>query len=115
MSEKRKFPRVTKILPIKLSNPDCDILTETKNISANGAYCSVSKNLPLMTKLEIVILLNLKKNKAKTIKKINCSGVVVRNESTNDKGKYPFRAAIYFTDLKAQDKKMLHTYVNSLL
>jgi len=117
MEDKRKFPRANKILPIKLSDAGYDILTETRNISASGAYCSVNKPLEPMTKLNVVLLIPVKKNKNKIIKKINCHGVVVRLEDDNDSNndKYSYRIAIYFSGLKDTDRKVLHTCINSHL
>ena len=111
MKEKRKAPRVKKALPLKLSDSGFDILTETTNISSSGAYCSVSKPLELMTKLNLVLLVPVGKNRSRTIEKINCSGVVVRREEVTDNGKYPYRIAICFSDLTERDKKKLHSYV----
>lgn len=115
MNERRKSPRVNKILPVKLSDADFDILTETKNISASGAYCSVNRPLEPMTKLKAVLLITQRKNKLKTVEKICCSAVVVRTEHSNDDPQYPYRIGIYFTNLKERDKKTLRAYVNSLL
>lgn len=115
MKEKREFPRVDKILPIKLSDKEFDILTETKNISANGAYFPTSKALEIMAKFNVVLLIPFKKNKNKTIKKISCCGTVVRCEYANDNTKYPYRTGIYFKDLKDCDKKTLRSYINSFL
>ena len=115
MKERRQSPRVSKILPIKLSDSEFDILTETRNVSSSGAYCSVNKPLDLMTKLGVVILLPIQKNKSKTIKKINCCGVVVRLEQDGDSQKHPYRVAIFFSDLKEQDRKILRFYIDSHL
>ena len=116
MNERRKAPRVNKALPLKLCHADYDILTETRNISASGAYFPSSKPLELMAKLNVVLLIPLKKSRSKVIKKINCCGVVVRHERTSEgNGKFPYRVAMYFSDLKDQDKKTLCAYVNSVL
>lgn len=115
MNERRKSPRVDKILPIKLSGSEFDVLTETNNISVSGAYFSLGNPLELMTKLNVVLLIPIKKNKAKIIKKINCTGVIVRCEITDIDAKRPYRAAIYFNALRDHDKKVLHSYINSLL
>jgi len=116
MKERRNAPRVNKALPLKLCHSDYDILTETKNISASGAYFPSTKPLDLMTKLNVVLLIPLRKSRAKIIRKINCCGVVVRQERTGDNnGKFAYRVAMYFSDLKDQDKKILHSYVNAVL
>ena len=114
MKERRNSPRLKKNLPIKLSDSEFDVLTETKNISASGAYCPVSKPLAVMTKLNVVLLIPLKKNRGKVIRKINCGGVVVRQEHVKDNGKYAYRVGIYFSDLKENDRKTLSSYIDSL-
>lgn len=115
MKERRKSPRINKALSIKLSDSESGILTETKNISATGAYCPVSKPLKLMTKLRLVLLVPIKKNRTKTIKKIECEGIVVRLETIEDKSKYPYRVGIFFNQVNDHDKKSLRSYIQSLL
>lgn len=115
MNEKRQSPRVNRTLPVKLSDPGFDILTETKNISDSGAYCAVNQHIAPMTKLNLILLLPFKKGKTKEIKKVNCSGVVVRCERVTDENEYPYRIGVYFNGLKDQDKKLLRCYVTSAL
>ena len=115
MDERRKCPRVEKILPIKLSVSEFDILTETNNISVSGAYFSLEKPLELMTKLNVVLLIPIRKNKTKVIEKISCTGIVVRCEIADIDAKRSYRAAMYFSNLKERDKKILHLYIHSLL
>lgn len=115
MMERRKYPRIERTLSIKLSDREFDILTETKNISANGAYCSVNKPLDLMTKLNVILLIPIKKSNNRTIKKIACCGVVVRCEYVTENGKYPYRIAIFFNDLKDSERKALRSYIDTVL
>jgi len=115
MKEKRQCPRVEKILPIKLSVSDFDILTETNNISASGAYFPVDRPLELMAKLNVVLLIPIKKNRGKTIEKISCGGVIVRCEIAGENTKHPYRAAMYFSDLSDRDRKILRIFVNPFL
>jgi c-di-GMP-binding flagellar brake protein YcgR len=113
MTERRRDLRIHGILPLKLSHSECDILTETKNISVSGAYCSVDKPLEVMTKVNIVLLLPFKKNKTKTVKKVNCKGVVVRKDYVKSDSKHPYHVGIYFNDISERDKKTLQAYINS--
>lgn len=112
MNDKRKYPRINKSLPVKLSHSESDILTQTKNISANGVFCSVDQPVELMTKLKIVILLPFSQNHKKVIKKINCEGIVVRQEYIKDNGRHSYSLGIYFNDIKDKDKKLLLSYTN---
>ena len=115
MNERRKDPPIDKIISVKLSDTEFDILTETKNISASGAYCPVSKPLAPMTKLRLVLLLPVKKIRSTQIKKINCEGVVVRLDNVSDNGKYPYRAGIFFSTISEPDKKLLRSHIQSSL
>ena len=115
MVERRQYPRVQKSLPLKLSDAEFDVLTETKNISGNGVYCAIDKSLPVMTKLAIVLLVPVKKNRQKGIRKITCQGVVVRKEYVKDDGKHSYHVGIYFNDIKEKDRKVLLSYIKNHL
>jgi hypothetical protein len=116
MDERRKSPRIDKTLPLKLCHSEYDILTETKNISSSGVYFHCTRPLDLMTKLNVVLLIPLKKAKTKVIKRINCCGIVVRrDQGPGENTKFPYRVAMYFSDLKEPDKKILASYVNTVL
>lgn len=115
-TDRRKYPRLEKNFSLKLRQaPEKDfaISTETKNISANGAYCAVSQPIEPMTKLMLTLLLPLKKTKVKRIKKINCQGVVVRQGKNSGNKKYPYWIGIFFHEIDNQDRKFLQSYVNS--
>lgn len=113
--ERRKYPRVEKSLPLKISREDLDIITETKNISCSGAYCQIDKYLPLMSKVEIVLLLPIESHNKKIItKKIKCIGVVVRSEPVILKGvdSAYHNVAIFFTELNKADRNTIAQYIN---
>ena len=111
--ERRRFPRLESELPIKIQDDSYNIITETKNISANGAFCKIRQNIDLMTKLDIVLLVPFIKNTHRLVKKIRCRGVVVRREfdSTNN----IYSIGIFFNEIKETDRKKLIAYVNSKL
>jgi hypothetical protein len=115
MIERRQYPRVLKAIPLKLSDAEFDVLTETKNISGSGVYCSIDKSLPVMSKLAIVLLVPIHKNKQKVIKKITCQGIVVRKEYVKDNGKHSYHVGIFFNDITDKDRKILVSYINSSL
>jgi len=114
MQERRKYQRIEGTLPLKLSDPEFDVVTETKNISGSGVYCSVNTPLEPMTKVKIVILLPLKAKGRKSVKKITCGGVVVRKEYVKNNGKHLYYVGIYFNDIKEADRKQLVAYIDSL-
>ncbi|MFC1514353.1 PilZ domain-containing protein [Candidatus Omnitrophota bacterium] len=109
INEKRQHPRLEKTLPLKLSSRHADIVTQTKNLSCNGAYCTVNKNLPLMTKLKITLLLPEKEKSSKEkSKRVTCVGVVVRSELIRQDR---YDVAIFFEQIREKEKVKLEEYV----
>jgi hypothetical protein len=116
MKEKRLHPRVSGALPIKISSDsNIDLVTETHNISASGVFCAVESPIDEMTKINIVLLVPVRKNTVKSVKKINCKGVVVRNTHVPDNGKNPYWVGIFFNDIKDKDRKIIHDYISNTL
>ena len=114
-TEKRAHPRINLNLPIKLSDSgaDFDIVTETGNISASGAYCAVNKEILPMTKLKIILLIPVKKSNRKTLSKIECRGIVVHSTPSQSSTKYTYNIGIFFNDIDEKDRKTILLYVTS--
>ena len=113
MREKRRYHRVKKALPLKISHSEFDVVTETRDISGNGAYCSVNKPIAVMTKLRIVILIPVKKAELTSVKKVVCQGVVVRETVVEGDKKHPYHIGIFFNEISESDRKALTSYINS--
>ncbi len=113
VQERRRHPRLINNVPLKLSSENADVVTETKNLSCNGAYCRINKYLEPMTKLKIQLLLPFKSKAKVTTKKVSCQGVIVRSESIP--GAQYFDIAIYFNDIQQKDLNCLNDYINTLL
>jgi hypothetical protein len=108
--ERRRHPRVAKELALKIKTDKYDLVTRTQNLSCIGAYCSVNKYIPALTKLSIMLLLPTKgKN---THSKVQCKGVVVRTEDNPPSG---FNVAIYFNDINQHEKEKISKYINQYL
>ena len=114
MIERRKNIRAKKNIPLKLADPAFDIITETVDISSSGAYCRVTRNLPPMSKIEVVLLVPGKDHENPT-RKIKCKGVVVRSEPAilKDADKAHYNIAIFFTDISKKDQRVAEDYVAS--
>jgi len=111
--ERRKSPRAQSNVPLKISCDDFDLVTESKNLSSSGAYCTVAHYLEPMTKLKIQLLLPFR-NKNKIIaKKISCHGVVVRTQACA--ACKNFNVAIYFNEIVEKDRKVISDYITNLL
>ena len=113
IEERRKHIRAKRRIPLKIADKNFDIITDTADISTSGTYCRVTRLLPLMSKIEVVLLVPVKGNENQT-KKIKCKGVVVRAEpiilKNTDKAHY--NVAIFFTEVPKKDQKLLEAYVN---
>jgi c-di-GMP-binding flagellar brake protein YcgR len=112
--ERRTYQRAKKQLTLKIADDTFDIITETVDISLTGTYCRVARLLPLMSKIEIVILVPDKSGSNET-KKIKCQGVVVRTEPVilKDAEKAHYNVAIFFTDISSKDQKVIESYLDS--
>ncbi|MCM8799903.1 MAG: PilZ domain-containing protein [Candidatus Omnitrophica bacterium] len=109
--ERRRYPRIEKKLPLKISSDEYDIITQTKNISCIGAYCSVNRSIPVLTKLSIILLLPSASKRHPNIK-IKCKGVVVRTERDPSGN---FNIAIFFNEISKNQKDKISKYVNQHL
>ena len=113
--ERRRYPRVAKSLAIKLKDREADFVTETKNVSCIGAYCTVNAYVPVLTKLRITLVLP-KGRDVKASKPINCEGTVVRVEKCPpgiEANRY--NIAIYFNQISKGDMKTIDHYVKNHL
>ncbi len=110
--DRRKFQRLNKNLPLKISLDDFDIVTETQNLSCAGAYCQINHFLEPLTKLKIILLLPFKKKNGIVSKKISCQGVVVRTEAIAQKNDC-HNIAIYFNDIQKKDFNKISDYISS--
>lgn len=111
--EKRQHPRVADSVPLKISSADFDFVTETRNISCSGVYCKVDKYIEPMTRLDICLLLPVRKNGRRTTKKVCCCGVVVRIENILNED--CFNTAIFFSDIHPRDSRVLADFVESVV
>ena len=114
LEERRIHKRIPKKLTLKIADTDFDIITETVNISPAGVYCRVTRMLPLMSKIEVVLLVPTKGNERHT-KKVRCKGVVVRIEPVilKDTEKAHYNTAIFFTEITKNNQRTINTYLNS--
>ena len=113
MEERRKHIRAKKQLPLKIADKSFDIITETVDISPSGMYCRVTRLMPLMSKIDIVLLLP-SKTSGKNPTKIRCKGVVVRSEPVilKEADKAHYNIAIFFTEMSPKDQGMIESYVD---
>ncbi len=108
--ERRKFPRLSGNIPVKICGDEFDTVTETQNVSRAGAFCRVEDYIEPMTKLKVQLLLSVRKGKKLQTKKVACDGVVVRSEPVgkDQKGYY---VAIFFNDINEKDADAISDFI----
>lgn len=111
--ERRKDPRLGNNIPIRISQDDGDVVTETGNISRSGLYCKINRYIEPMTKLKICLLLPLRKNGKDVTKQILAQGVVVRAEQIAQTDEH--NIAIFFNEIAQRDAESIADYVSSYL
>ncbi|MCA9400345.1 MAG: PilZ domain-containing protein [Candidatus Omnitrophica bacterium] len=111
--ERRRDPRLENNIPLKIKLDGGDVVTETVNISRSGAYCRVTEYIEPMTKLDIHLLLPVRKNGKDVTKKVACQGVVVRVEPVDQTTN--FNIAVFFNDITQRDSETIADYIGSHL
>jgi PilZ domain. len=110
--ERRKFPRVKdEGVSLKLKLDDFDSITHSMNISSSGLYCKLDKELPLMSRVKLMLMIP-DHAKEKTVKDLEVNGVVVRQHPVTIDGVIKhYDVAIFFEDLSEKDKDTIAGYI----
>lgn len=104
--DRRRSVRIAESLPFKLGHDGFEIEATSLNISYHGAMFLVEKEIKLMTQVSLGIMLP---NGAKP-HRVVAKGVVVRREPDERSGK--FLVAVYFSDIKPKDEKLLKEFID---
>ncbi len=110
--ERRRELRATEHVPLAITDAGAVLTTETKNLSASGAYCTLDRFIAPMSKLQLTF--ELPNGRRKT--HIRCSGVVVRVEPTianSERARY--NIAVFFTELSDRDRTAIKRFVRERL
>ena len=111
--ERRREPRAAERVPLAIRDASAELTTETNNLSASGAYCTLDRFIAPMSKLQLRFELP---NQGHRPTPIRCSGVVVRVEpviSTAQQGRY--HVAVLFTELAERDRAAIARFVRQRL
>lgn len=114
IEERRKHQRTKGQILVKIADKVFDIITETTDISPAGTYCRVTRLLPLMSKIDVILLVPTRTN-GRQNRKMRCKGVVVRTEPVilKDTDKAHYNVAIFFTEILKKDQKIIESYINA--
>lgn len=103
--ERRTFPRIKdEGLSLKLNAGDFDTTTHTLNVSASGIYCKVDREIPLMSRVRVALMLP---------EKLEVDGVVVREHPVIIDGAIKhYDIAIFFDSLSKKNRDMIQDYIS---
>ncbi len=111
-AERRQYPRIKQVFPLKIAVDGYDFTTSTKDISCIGACCCVDKYIPPFTKIMVKLTLPIMTNDGNNSCNVECKGVVVRTDDENNGG---FNIAIFFNEIKDNQRKKISQYISQFL
>ena len=114
-AERRSFPRVRdEGLAIKLNSGDFDTVTHTLDISASGIYCKIDREIPLMSRVRVKLMVPDAIKPDKAAKELDVDGVIVREHPVIIDGIIKhYDAAIFFDNLSPKDREMIESYISN--
>lgn len=111
LRERRRHPRAPERVVVAVTEDGTVLQTHTRNLSASGAYCTVNRFVPPMTKLDLQFeLVNGSRHVA-----IRCSGVVVRIEPAPTTEQARYNVAIFFTELSDRNRSAITRFIRRRL
>ncbi len=113
-TERRRTPRIEdEGLSIKLHAGDFDSVTHTLNLSISGIYCKVDKEIPLMSKVRLILMIPDPSKPEKPVTNLEVDGVVVREHPViiDDEIKH-YDVAIFFDNLSPEDTETISGYIS---
>ena len=110
--DRRRSIRIAENLPFKIGHSNYEAEAMTVNISGHGALCLVEQDIPVMTQLKVALTLPPLRKSARA-KLLTMKGVVVRKE--RDASSRKFFIAVYFSDIKPEDRQFLEKFIESRL
>jgi len=114
-NERRSFPRIQEEgISLKLNIGNFDAMTHTLNVSASGVYCKVDKEIPLMSRVKMALMIPDLSKEDREIKSLEVDGVVVREHPVIIDGQTKhYDVAIFFENLSPKNREMISKYVAS--
>lgn len=111
-NERRRFPRVKdRNVSVKLSGDGFNAITQSLDLSASGVYCKVMERIPVMTKVEVVLVIPGRNSSSSTT--MNIDGIVVREQPIKEEGHVQhYDIAIFFNSLLPKEREKLINYIN---
>jgi hypothetical protein len=111
--ERRRAPRIDdEELSLELHAGNFDAMTHTLNISASGLYCKVDREMPLMSRVKLMLMIPDQSGAAKEVRNIEVEGVVVRAHPVIIDGQIRhYDVAIFFDSLPPKARELITGYI----
>ena len=116
--EKRKYQRLKdEHISLKVKSGDIDIITKSLDISASGVYCKLEKEIPVMSRIKVTLIVPKAKKDASSGSlrpvKIQTDGVAVREHPVIVGGEIShYDVAVFFENISAKDREILLEYID---
>ena len=114
-TERRMFPRVRdEGLALKLNSGNFDTVTHTLDISASGIYCKIDREIPLMSRVRIKLMVPEALKADRATKELDVDGVIVREHPVIIDGVIKhYDAAIFFDNLSMKNRDIIQNYISN--
>ena len=114
-AERRSFPRVRdEGLSLRLNAGDFDTVTHTLDISASGIYCKIDREIPIMSRVRLKLMVPDSAKSSKSTIELDVDGVVVREHPVIIDGVIKhYDAAIFFDNLSEKNSEIIQNYISS--
>ena len=111
--ERRRAPRIDDAeVALELHAGDFDMMAHTLNISASGLDCKVDREMPIMSRINLMLMIPDSSAGARGIKKVEVEGVVVRAHPVIIDGEVRhYDVAIFFDNLSPKAKELIASYI----
>lgn len=112
--ERRREPRVSRQLAVTIEDGQPPVTTRTVNLSRSGVLCELAHPIPVMERVRVILVIPAPEG---LTRRVHCTGVVVRQERVPGRGDGParYQLAIFFTQVRARDRRHLDAYVQQAL
>jgi len=107
--ERRAFPRIADgEFAMELKLGEFDTIIHTLNVSASGVYCKIDREIPLMSRVKLVLMMP-----GRGKENIEVTGVVVRGHPVIIDGETRhYDLAIFFEDITPKDREIIASYIS---
>lgn len=112
-NERRKTPRIDdEELSLELHAGGFDTMAHTLNISASGLYCKVDRDMPIMSRISLMLMIPDSSAGALELRKVEVEGVVVRAHPVIIDGEVRhYDVAIFFDNLSPKARELIAGYI----